>query len=434
MSLKDSLGRVRRLWARIGWQGDGVSRRRLLVAVAAGALAALSLAAGLVAGAGSGEPAAPVPEASREPPAERVSFLARLVPPPADRSRPSGPRVPSSVSDLAARLPLERKVAQLFLFGFRGRDLQADIFRRLRRMDLGGIVIDRGNYGGPQLLSELAGEARVIAGQERNVPPWVMAPQQGGDFNAFPDLPPPNAPADLDSADRGGAEAADAARTLKPLGITGVLGPTLDVGAADESALGGLVYSADPAEVAGYAEAAVTAYRRAGVFTAVAHFPGLGAASQSTEEGPAQVGLGLDALKTRDLAPFRAAVEAGTPGVLVGHGLYTVDDFTLPASISREVIGGLLRREAGFRGVALTDDLADPAVTAFASVPEASVRALRAGADMLYVSGPAGDQQAAYVAVLRAVQRGRLSRRRLDEALSRVLLAKQRYGLIRRRR
>ena len=433
MSMKDSLARVRRLWARMGWLGDDVGRRRLLAVVAAGLLAALALAGGLVAGAGDDEPAAPVPEASRERPAEGVSFLARLVPPPADRRRSRGPNVPRSVSDLAARLPLERKVAQLFLFGFRGNDLQADIYRRLRRMDLGGIVIDRGNYAGPQLLGEMAGEARVIAGQERHVPPWVMAAQQGGDFNALPDLPPPSAPADLGSAGQGGSEAADAGRTLKPLGVTGVLGPTLGVGSAEESALGGLVYSDDPAEVAGYAEAAVTAYRRAGVFTAVAHFPGLGAASQSTEEGPAQVGLGLEALKSRDLAPFRAAVEAGTPGILVGHGLYTVDDFTVPASLSSEVIGGLLRRDTGFRGVALTDDLADPAVTAFASVPEASVRALRAGADMLYVSGPAGDQQAAYVAVLRAVQRGKLSRRRLDEALSRVLLAKQRYGLIRRR-
>ena len=49
--------------------------------------------------------------------------------------------MPRSVSDLARRLPLERKVAQLFLFGFEGRDLNAEIFRRLRRLDLGGIVV-----------------------------------------------------------------------------------------------------------------------------------------------------------------------------------------------------------------------------------------------------------------------------------------------------
>ena len=64
-------------------------------------------------------------------------------------------------------------------------------------------------------------------------------------------------------------------------------------------------------------------------------------------------------------------------------------------------------------------------------MPDAAVQALRAGADMLYISGDAGDQQAAYVAVLRAVQRGRIPRRRLDQAVGRILLAKQDYDLIR---
>jgi beta-N-acetylhexosaminidase len=81
--------------------------------------------------------------------------------------------------------------------------------------------------------------------------------------------------------------------------------------------------------------------------------------------------------------------------------------------------------------VAITDDLADPAITASISVPNAAVQALRAGADMLWISGPGSDQQAAYIAVLRAVQRRQISRARLDEALNRILIAKQQYGLIR---
>ena len=81
--------------------------------------------------------------------------------------------------------------------------------------------------------------------------------------------------------------------------------------------------------------------------------------------------------------------------------------------------------------MAITDDLADPAITAIHTVPDAAIRALGAGADMLYISGDASDQQAAYVSVLRAVQRGRIPRRRLDQAVGRILLAKQDYDLIR---
>ena len=85
------------------------------------------------------------------------------------------------------------------------------------------------------------------------------------------------------------------------------------------------------------------------------------------------------------------------PGVVIGHALYPINDFTVPASLSGPIATDLLRRELHFKGVAITDDLADPAITAIHTVPDAAIQALRAGADMLYISGDAGDQQAAYV-------------------------------------
>jgi beta-N-acetylhexosaminidase len=419
MASKDSFSAVRRFRSRQG-----------LVALAAAAAAAL--AAGIAVG-GGGDKDSAVPEARRGAPAGRVSFLARIVPPPAEHQRAAGPRVPRSIADLARRLPLDRKVAQLFLWGFQGQDLTSDIYTRLRRLDLGGIVFEQHNYLDSQRLGQQAGEALVISQRERHIPPWVMAPQDGGEFNAFPDLPPPDDPVDLSDAGQAGLEAAQTAAALRPLGVTGILGPVLDVGSEEGGppALGGLVYSDDPEEVAGYADATVTAYRSARVFAAVEHFPGLGAADQDTQEGAATVGLSLGSLRSRDLVPFQAAFEKGAPAVVLSHALYPMDDFTRPASLSRKVATDLLRGELRFRGVAITDDLADPAITSSISVPDAAVQALRAGADMLWISGPSSDQQAAYVAVLRAVQRREVSRARLDEALYRDLIAKRQYGLIR---
>ncbi len=95
------------------------------------------------------------------------------------------------------------------------------------------------------------------------------------------------------------------------------------------------------------------------------------------------------------------------------------------------MITGLLRRKLGFEGVALTGNLADPAVTALEPPTRSAVQALRAGADLLYVSAPPADQAAAYRAVLTAVRKKRLSVARLDQAVSRVLGAKRDYGLLR---
>lgn len=399
--------------------------------------AALAVAAVLLAVAGVGlavllatENDAPPPRAEAGEPRDRgASFLARLIPA-EEKTRPRGPRVPQSVSDLAARMTVERKVAQLFLLGFDGQDLTAPIFERLRTLDAGGIVVDGGNYVSGDQLASLAGEARVIAADVGHVRPWVMAPQEGGELNAFPDVPPSKTPAEMASNAEAFQEADVAARTLAPLGVNGVLAPVVDVAAPDGVAVGPRAYSDDPRQVALYAAATVKAYRQAGVLTAAGHFPGLGSGTQDTRLGVAQVGSTLATLRRHDLVPFRAAFRAGVPAVVTSHGLYATDDFVTPGSLSRALLTRLLRRELRFEGIAITDDLADPPITALTSIPDAAVQAVQAGADLLYVSGTEDDQEAAYAAVLEAVRGGEISQGRLDEAVLRNLSVKRDYGLV----
>lgn len=411
----------------------GFSQPRLLAIVAVVFVLA-GTAAGVLAGGGSdSDDDLPATQAGRQSGEERrTSFLARIIPPgEVTEKAPQGARVPRSVSELAMRLPVDRKVAQLFLVGFEGRDLTAPVYRQLGRLDLGGIVISSQNYTDPQQLASLAGEAGVIARMRNHVPPWVMATQEGGEFNSFAELPPATAPADLESVEQAAAEARDAAAALKPLGLNGVLGPVVDVGLAQELALGARAFSDDPELVASYAAALVRAYRDAKVLAAVKHFPGLGSAAQSTQEGPTSVGLTLEELADRDLVAFRAAFKAGAPATVISNALYAPDDFVTPGSLSKSIVTGLLREKLRFKGMAITDDLADPGVSALETVPDAAVKAVKAGADMVQISGSAGDQQAAYVAVLRAVRAGEIPMKRLNEAVLRVLNAKRDYGLIR---
>ncbi|HEU0019623.1 MAG TPA: glycoside hydrolase family 3 N-terminal domain-containing protein [Thermoleophilaceae bacterium] len=348
-----------------------------------------------------------------------------------DRAKRRADESPGAqVAALAEQMPIEDRVAQLFLLGFQGQDLTAPIFEQLRERGLGGIAIDAQNYVSVDQLASMAGEAGVIAEQEGNVRPWVLAPQEGGEFNAFPDLPPATAAADLDSAAAALAESRQAARTLGDAGLSGLLGPTIDVGPPSGIAVGARAFSDDPRDVADYAKAVVDAYRAESLLTAPGHFPGLGSGSEDTRLGLSQVSASVAALRARDLAPFRAAIRAGAPAITMSNGLYVTDDFVRPGSLSSALIGGLLRRDLGFRGIVITDDLADPGVTALTTVPEAAVDAIRAGADLLYVSGPPAEQEAAYEAVLEAARSGALAAGRLKEALLRNLSVKRNYGLI----
>jgi beta-N-acetylhexosaminidase len=405
-----------------------IARSKIVLVLAALVLPVAIVAAVVVDHLSDREPAPP-PRPAAQPSNGQTSFLARLIPPPATPVS-AGPRIAPSVSGLAREMSLERKVAQLFLLGFEGQDLNAPIFQRLRSRDLGGVVIDALNYSDSGQLAALAGEARVIAEQEKNVPPWVMAPQEGGAFNAFRDLPPATAAADLRSNVDAFGEARQAASTLRGLGVNGVLAPVVDVAPPESIALGARAYSDDPREVATYARAVVDAYRDESVLSAASHFPGLGLGSEDTELGVSQVSSTVEQLRRRDLIPFRAAIRAGVPAIVMSSGLYVTDDFVTPASLSRTLTTDLLRRDLRFAGMTITDDLADPAVTSLFSIPDAAVAAVKAGADLLYISGPEIEQDAAYDNVLRAVRSGEISGRRLNEAVLRGLSVKRDYGLI----
>ncbi|MFL5825739.1 MAG: glycoside hydrolase family 3 N-terminal domain-containing protein [Thermoleophilaceae bacterium] len=359
----------------------------------------------------------------------RTSFLSRIIPPPGEQV--SGPPVPRSVQDLARRLPLERKVAQLFLLGVDGKGPNSPIIRDMRRFDVGGLVLDTPNYSNPAQLSQLTSAAANVARRHGHVPPWILAAQDGGDQSAFADLPPELAPAEESSAQAAGAEAAASAATLRRLGLNGVLGPDLDVASAEgTNPLGKLAFSDNATDVAQFARATVPQYVRYGMLTAVKHFPGLGLASQSPDDGPAQVGLSPQQLAARDLVPFRAAISAGATAVLIGPGLYATDDFVTPASQSPTIIDQLLRGNLNFGGLAIADDLEQAAISESQDVSDAAIASILAGVDMVYISGPRGDQDAAYTAVLNAVRQGRIPKSRIDQAVLRVLQTKVRTGLI----
>ena len=422
MAAKDTLGLVRR-WLHIPPFGP----------TALAVIAGLGIAAGVQDFAGD-EPAAEqgaVPEAAGggEAPQGRTSFLAQLVPPPPEEVE--GPSAPSSIADLARRLPLERKVAQLFLLGFEGQDLTAPIFEQMRRQDLGGLVFESRNYLDPQQIASMAGEGNVIAADEGHVPPFVMVSQEGGDFSEFPDLPPAEAPSEFANVQEAEAASAEAATALGALGFNAVIAPDIDVGTADGTgALDERAFSDDPDRVADYARAVVRAYDEQDVMAVPKHFPGLGAAGQAPEDGPTPVGLTVPELRERDMVPFESAFDAGANAVLISHGSYTTDDFVTPGSLSKTIATNILRDELEFEGVSVTDDLASPAVTAISGIPDAAVDALKAGVDLLWISGPRGDQEAAMNAVLNAVRSGDISRERIDQALLRSLTAKQAIGLI----
>jgi beta-N-acetylhexosaminidase len=355
----------------------------------------------------------------------RDSFLARLVPSPDQFRRRASPEATQAMRAMS----VEDKVDQLMLLGFEGTDARATQ-ALAGGGEPGGIAVAEENYESKSQLHRLIDETRARARRARKPPPLFMVSQEGGDLSALSDVPPKQAPADTASVEDAAKAALASARELKRIGFDGVLGPVLDVGPSEGGPLGTRVFSDDAREVARYARATVSAYVDEGLISAPLHFPGLGSAAVSTDEGPAQVGQTIDDLRRTDLLSFRVAIDAGAKAMVVGHGLYGTDDFAVPASQSRFLLNDLLRQELGFEGLAITDDLAAGAITISQSSAEAAVASVVAGADMVRLSGPPEDEDKTRTALLQAVRSGRITRERLDSAVLRVLEAKRAEGLL----
>lgn len=178
----------------------------------------------------------------------------------------------------------------------------------------------------------------------------------------------------------------------------------------------------DPELVRDMVIAQIEGFKEQGILCAVKHFPGHGSTSEDSHNGAAVVERTLQELFECDLIPFKGAVQAGVPFVMVGHlSLPKVVEDDVPAVFSKEIITDILRGELGFDGIVITDALDMGAVTDYYSSAQAAVMAVAAGADMLLMPE---DFVAAYEGVLNAVQRGELTQERIDESVRRILKVK----------
>src|SRR4051812_13749668 len=335
--------------------------------------------------------------------------------------------VTSRPSGAASRAPsLAQLVGQTIVVRMRGSTPGAGFLARVRRGEVGGVVLFSENYGsaGPgRLVRQL--QAAATAGRQ---PPLLIAiDQEGGIVKRLPG-PPTSAPPQMLSATVARAQGLATGRYLAGFGINTDLAPVLDVGR------GGFItsrsFGATAAEVASRGLAFADGLTHGGVLATAKHFPGLGHAQQTTDTSQTVVKASGRALEA-DLLPFRAAIAEGVPLVMLSTAAYPSLGARVPAACSEAIVRTLLRGRLGFRGVAVTDALDTPAVHTSFSTGAAAEAALRAGVDLVLALGVTSRDadtvsQQVFGRLLRDARSGALPRRTLEQAYARVLALKSR--------
>ncbi len=215
----------------------------------------------------------------------------------------------------------------------------------------------------------------------------------------------------------------------RAVGVHMIFAPVLDVNSNPlNPVINTRAFGEDPKAVARLGTAFIRGVREGGALSTAKHFPGHGDTSVDSHIAVPVVAADRSRLNAVELVPFQAGIDAEVDAVMTAHVAMPalLGEDAPPATLSPELMTGLLREEMGFDGVLFTDALRMGAITEAYGAGEAAVLALEAGSDVLLA--PA-DVPGAIDAVVAAAESGRLSRARLESSARRILQLKARTGL-----
>ncbi len=332
-------------------------------------------------------------------------------------------------------LTLSEKIGQMLIVGFWGREPNEDITRLINQGHVGGIIFYKRNFpGGNYELKELIRSLRT-RNENSRLRLLMCLDQEGGTVNRIDSYDGTFPSAGLlgtRSPDYTYTVALDTGRALAEVGINLNFAPVLDLYYREYSDFFRTrAFSSDPAIAAEHGAAFAKGLIDAGVFPVVKHFPGQGMMEGDVHNQTAMINKDLKRLEHEDLYPFRRVLESFRVGVMMSHAVYPQIDYTLaPASQSEVLMQDILRERLGFDGPVFVDEIEMIGFASSSSIFDGAVAAIENGADVLLV-GHSIDIQVRLIEELhRAVQTGRLSTERVDEAAGRIIELKESFGLV----
>jgi beta-N-acetylhexosaminidase len=322
----------------------------------------------------------------------------------------------SDVDALVTAMTLRERASRMFMFPVSGTVLSAEDDALLRALKPAGVILVGGNFGTPD---EVLALVAAIHATNPELPPLVALDQEGGIVSRIADDPAPDAPT-LGQLPAAGISALARARAerLAAYGFDVNFAPVADVAFSPDSFMHGRAFGDDPQVVAQDVAAYLAGVDGTGVLHGVKHFPGHGRVSVDSHEALPVLDVDAATWWEEDALPFRVAVEASVPMVMLGHlAVPTWDE--LPASLSPESVR-VLRQDLGFTGVVVSDDLGMGALATWDPFEIVDL-AVAAGNDLLLFVVTDAEIAALVDHLAARVERGDIPPEQVAESVSRVL-------------
>ncbi len=334
------------------------------------------------------------------------------------------------VDKLVANMSDADKVGQLMMIGIHGKSLNDDARFMLNEYRVGGIILFDRNMESKDQVKTLITDINKAGKSAGLTPLFLGIDQEGGAVARMDDKlikVPPAEEVGKESVEQAASLAKEVGTELKDLGFNINFAPVADLGLTY-----GRSYSTNPDEVVRYAGAVGKAYDEAGLWYSYKHFPGIGKTDVDLHADTSIVPVSKETLLSEDTKVFVDLIKQSKPNtytIMVSHAMYPQIDPDHPSSLSKAIITDWLRKDMGYNGVVVTDDMDMGALAKHYTFGDMAVQSILAGSDILLVCHEYEHMQEAYNGLMKAVKDGRISKERLDESVKRILLMKMSRGM-----
>ena len=334
------------------------------------------------------------------------------------------------VDKLVANMSDADKVGQLLMIGIHGKTLNDDAKFMLNEYRVGGIILFDRNMESKDQVKSLITDINKTGKSAGLTPLFIGIDQEGGAVAHMEDQlikVPPAEELGKEPIEQAVSLAKQSGTELKDLGFNINFAPVADLGLTY-----GRSFSTNPDDVVRYASAVGKAYDEAGLWYSYKHFPGIGKTDVDLHADTSVVPVSKETLLNEDTKVFVDLIKQSKPNtyaIMVSHAMYPQIDADHPSSLSKAIITDWLRKDMGYNGVVVTDDMDMGALAKHYTFGDMAVQSILAGSDILLVCHEYEHMQEAYNGLMKAVKDGRISKERLDESVKRILLMKMSRGM-----
>lgn len=338
-----------------------------------------------------------------------------------------------NISQKIRAMSIDEKIGQLIISGFEGTEINSDVQKLISEYKIGGFILFSRNikdtYQTRSLLNGLKNE-----NSNNDHPLFLSIDEEGGRVSRLPKdyIKLPTA---MDIGNKNKEEISYnlgqiLGKRVKSLGFNVDFAPILDIYSNPKNTvIGDRAFGSTVQRVVDNGLNVIEGIRSVNIIPAAKHFPGHGDTLIDSHLSLPKVEKTLEELKSFELKPFNEAIKKDVEMIMIAHILYPNIDEKYPSSMSNKIIGEVLRKDLGYKGVVVSDDMTMGAIRENYSIEEASLEFLKAGGDIALVCHGIQNTISTINHIKKSVEVGELSVEQLDEKVYRVLKLKEKYKL-----